>query len=342
MRVAVLMSGGVDSTAAALLLLQQGYEVFGITMVHMDDGVGEEAARAAADLGIQHHIIDLHSVFQETVVQYFCQEYERGRTPNPCVMCNEQIKFGILLQAALDLGADKVATGHYARVEFDVEKHCYHLKKGKDPQKDQSYFLYRLQQQQLARILFPLGNYLKEEVREFAQRHSLEASAARESQEICFIPDDYRAFIRPRVSYQAGSFIDRKGKRLGSHQGIPFYTIGQRRGLGISAGRPVYVTRIDARHNQIVLGDEEDLYTSIVRSEHNSFVYPQIDSKMVQVTAKIRYAAREKPAVLSHICDDVWELVFDEAQRAVTPGQSVVYYQGEYVLGGGIIMSENI
>lgn len=338
MQIAVLMSGGIDSTAAALLLKQQGYEIFGVTMVHMDDGVGEEAARVAFDLGIRHHIIDLHSIFQEIVVEYFCQEYEQGRTPNPCIVCNEQIKFGVLLQAALDLGADKVATGHYARVEFDAKEQCYHLKKGKDPQKDQSYFLYRLQQQQLARILFPLGGYLKEEVRELVGRHSRQAAESKESQEICFIQDDYREFIRPRVGYQEGSFIDQKGQRLGRHQGIPFYTIGQRKGLGISVGRPVYVTRMDRQHNQIVLGDDEDLYTRVVRSTHNSFIYPRMSSEPIRVSAKIRYAGREKPAVLSHIADDVWELVFDEAQRAVTPGQSVVYYRGEYVLGGGIIM----
>lgn len=338
MKVAVLMSGGVDSTVAALLLLEQGYEVLGLTMIHMDHSVGEKAARVAEDLGIPHFIVDLRSEFEAAVVDPFCREYEQGRTPNPCVQCNERIKFGLLLEEALKHDADKVATGHYARIEFDQKKDCYRLRKGRDLHKDQTYFLYRLSQDQLARVLFPLGNYTKEEVREIARAHGLEVAESKESQEICFIADDYREFIRPRVGYQGGDFVDEEGRILGRHQGIPFYTVGQRKGLGVSAGRPVYVHRIDPETNTIVLGDNEALFTKVIRSDHNHFSCGEKPADEVKVQAKIRYAAREAEAVLSHVEGDIWELVFSQAQRAATPGQSVVYYQDEYVLGGGIIL----
>jgi tRNA-specific 2-thiouridylase len=338
-KVAILMSGGIDSTVSALLLREQGYEVTGLTMVHLEREAGEKAARIANELKIEHKVVDLREAFQSAVADYFCTEYEQGHTPNPCVKCNEEIKFGLLLKAALDLGADKVASGHYARIDYDDKSQCHRLMKGLDPRKDQSYFLYRLKQQQLSRLIFPLGGYRKEEVREIARCYNLQLAEEKESQEVCFIPGDYREFIRPQVSYKEGSFLDRTGKVLGRHRGIPFYTIGQRRGLAVNAGRPLYVLKIDPEKNQILLGENEELFSKLLRFKQNHFICPRDFELPIRVKAKIRYAAREAEAILHYIEDDIWELVFEEAQRAATPGQSVVYYQGDYVLGGGTIMA---
>lgn len=339
MKVAVLMSGGIDSTVAALLLREQGYEVIGVTMLHLQQESGEEAAKIAHELQIEHHKIDLREAFHSLVVDYFCKEYEKGRTPNPCIKCNERIKFDLLLRAALDLGVDKVASGHYARIEFNAKNHCYQLMKGLDPHKDQSYFLYRLGQQQLSRLIFPLGIYKKEEVREMARSYRLQVTEEKESQEICFVSGDYHDFIRPCVEYEEGSFVDQKGRVLGKHRGIPFYTIGQRRGLGVSAGYPLYVLKIDLERNQVLLGKDEDLFFKCLRLQQNHFICPRDYELPIKVKSKIRYAAREAAATLDYAGDDSWEIVFDEPQRAVTAGQSVVYYQGDYVLGGGTIIA---
>ncbi len=338
MKVSVLMSGGLDSTVAALLLREQGYEVSGLTMLHWQQDTAKKAALIAKELQIEHNVVDLREAFYSSVVDYFCAAYEKGHTPNPCVKCNEKIKFGLLLDSALYGGADRVASGHYARIAFDDRNHCYRLMKGIDDSKDQSYFLYRLNQPQLSKLIFPLGEYRKEEVRDIARRFHLPLAEEKDSQEVCFIDGDYREYIRPRSNCPEGDFLDREGKKLGRHRGIPFYTIGQRRGLAVNAGHPLYVIEINPDKNQIILGDNEELFGRELYFKENHFICPDNAKLPIKVRAKIRYAAKEAEAILDRVGDGTWRLTFSEAQRAITPGQSVVYYQGDCVLGGGTIM----
>lgn len=337
MKVAVLLSGGVDSTVSAMLLREQGYEVMGLTMVNWDESVGQKAANAAKILGIEHKIVDLRKDFQARVVDYFCQAYENAKTPNPCVECNKYIKFGALLDIALEENCDMVATGHYARIEYSKEKKRYLLRKGKDKKKDQSYFLYGLKQEQLAKIIFPLGNYSKDEVRELARQRNMKVAESGESQEICFIAGDYRDFIQDRIKYQGGEFHDLQGHLMGKHRGMPFYTIGQRKGLGVNGGRPLYVIDMDLDKNTIFLGNNEDLFADSLLVDDINLVSISELNETMQVQAKIRYAAKPADAVIRRE-DQTVRVNFSEAQRAITRGQSVVWYQGEYVVGGGIII----
>ncbi|WP_278279248.1 tRNA 2-thiouridine(34) synthase MnmA [Syntrophomonas palmitatica] len=338
MKTAVLMSGGVDSSLAALLLQEQGHEIIGLTMINWHEEVAEKGREAAELLGIQHYVADLRVLFQQKVIDYFCKAYEKGDTPNPCVECNRHIKFGALLDAALRIGCDKVATGHYARVEYDDQRERYLLRKGLDVSKDQSYFLWALNQDQLSHIIFPLGEMRKEGVKRLAREKGLPAADSRESQEICFIENDYRDFIRDRIYYQEGEIVDRRGQVLGRHQGLPFYTVGQRRGLGIAAGSPVYVCAMEYAQNRLILDQEETLYKSELISRHNNYVmFDELQAPM-RVNAKIRYAARAAEAVIYPLEDGNVRVEFTDPQRAITPGQSVVYYQGDYVVGGGIIV----
>ena len=341
-KVAVLMSGGVDSTMAALLLKEQGYDISGLTMNNWDAAAVESAAQAARYLGISHEIIDLRRLFYDRVVEYFYRSYEKGFTPNPCVECNRHIKFGALLDFALTQGFDQVATGHYSRIEPDESGKRFRLKKGIDPLKDQSYFLYGLNQYQLGRTLFPLGDLEKNRVLEMAREAGLKAADNLESQEICFIKNDYRDFIRDKVQYRPGEVVDRQGEILGSHLGLPFYTIGQRRGLGISAGQPIYVLELDMEGNRLVVGSEAELYHHSLLLGENNWIYQEEIDAPVKVEAKIRYARRVAPARLAKddgADTDRMRLTFDSPQRAITCGQSAVCYYGEYVLGGGIILA---
>lgn len=337
MKIAVLMSGGVDSTVAAILLKEQGYDIIGLTMVNLDLEVANKAREAAQSIGIEHKVIDLKEEFGHRVVDYFCETYEMGATPNPCVECNKYIKFGALLDAALDLGMDAVATGHYIRKEFNEKTNRHLIKKAHDLSKDQSYFLYGLTQEQLARSIFPLGEYTKSEVREIAKQKGLAVAESKESQEICFIEKDYRDFIIDKVTYKPGQVVDLENKLLGEHKGLPFYTIGQRKGLGISAGRPVYVINFDIENNRIIVDDEKHLLQSSLTAKDNNFIYIEKLDKPMQVEAKIRYKAALAPATI-YPEGDLVKVEFETPQRAVTKGQSVVYYVGDYVLGGGIIV----
>lgn len=341
MKIAVLMSGGVDSTVAAALLKEQGHELVGLTMRQLeDDGALREARAAAEQLAIPHHSVDLRAEFERAVVADFCAAYARGLTPNPCVECNRSVKFGLLLDIARELGAEKVATGHYARTEYHADSGRWRLQKGLDRQKEQSYFLWRLSQEQLAAALFPLGTLTKDQVRQMAKQRGIAAADSKESQEICFIRGDYRDFVRPRLTMAAGDFVNRAGEVLGRHRGLADYTVGQRRGLGIStAGRPLYVLRLEPESNRVVLGLEEELYQGGVCARQLNFIAPPAAlAAGERVQLKIRYTTKDVAATVEYQGDDRLELRFDRPQRAVTPGQSLVCYREDTVLGGGIIV----
>lgn len=349
------MSGGVDSSVTAALLVEQGYEVIGVTMQIWDPAVTEvagehvgccslaavEDARRVADrLGIPYYVLNFRRVFEEKVVRYFCNEYLQGRTPNPCIACNRYIKFETLLQKVRFLEAQYVATGHYARIGFDRERNRYVMRRAVDARKDQTYVLYNMTQEQLAHTLMPLGEYTKERVREMAAERNLPVAEKPESQEICFIPDDdYHRFLKERGGAQIkpGPFLDLQGNVIGQHGGIPFYTIGQRRGLGIAAGERLYVVDIDPRRNSVVLGPEEAILGDELVSEDNNFILIEKITEPMEVEAQIRYNARPAPAVIIPMGDGRLRVRFQRPQRAITPGQAVVYYRGDYLVGGGII-----
>jgi len=337
-RVAVAMSGGVDSSVAVALLKQAGYEVSGIHMKLWSD---PNLARTISDLkhtcrimDIPFHKLDLEREFRRLVIDYFCQEYSLGRTPNPCIVCNQHIKFGLLLDKALGMGAEYLATGHYARVESTP--YGYRLLKATDLSKDQSYFLYTLGQKQLEHLLLPLGELSKEKVRKIAAELGLPASGRSESQDICFIPDnDYRSFIAQHISFQLGDIIDITGKVLGKHNGLAQYTVGQRHGLGLASGEQLYVIELDAANNRLVVGSKDQLLHSVLIASQLNWVSGKAPTKPISITVKVRYKAPEVAAEL-HLNDRA-EVRFAEPQQAITPGQSVVFYQGDVVLGGGVI-----
>ena len=348
-RVFAAMSGGVDSAAAALLLLQAGCDVTGVTLrLHgFQDRPGlcgsadeiDTARSVAAALGIPHVVLDLSERFREKVMDRFVSEYVRGRTPNPCVDCNREIKFGALLDWALDQGADAMATGHYARVRFDGALGRWQLLRGADRRKDQTYFLYQLTQHQLSHLLLPAGDYEKPALRALAAAHGLSNAQKADSQDICFVPDgDYVSFLRQQgAELVPGDFVDEAGRVLGRHKGLPCYTLGQRKGLGVSAGAPLYVLAKDPARNAVVLGADSALYTSELTAERVNWLSIPAPDGPLSVTARTRYSQREAAAHVEPLPGGRARVVFRDPQRAVTPGQAVVFYDGDLVLGGGTI-----
>lgn len=354
-RVLVAMSGGVDSSVAAAVLIEQGYEVIGITMQLWDYSQNEsscnpdakfdtccslddvaDARMVAHRLGIPFYVLDYQDEFKKDVVDYFTDEYLLGRTPNPCVACNTFLKFDKLMERAERLNCDYVATGHYAQISFDEEAKEFKLLKGVDAQKDQSYFLYGITQERLAKILFPVGGMTKAEVRTVAERYGLVNAQKKESMEICFIPNnDYSKFIEKRADQNKiikGEIIHEDGTVLGKHDGIHKFTVGQRRGVGIAAGAPLYVTRIDPATGNVFVGDEKHLYHDGFSFKNFHWIRKLQDKNDLQI--KIRYRSVPTPALLD---DTSYEVKFDKPQRAVTPGQIAVLYRGNEVIGGGFI-----
>ena len=341
------MSGGVDSTVAAALLHEQGYEVIGLWMQVLGDGPPEEipsfrdALSSAESIGIPLESVDLRAPFQAEVVDYFLQEYCVGRTPNPCVICNPRIKFGPLMKRGLELGAEGFATGHYARTRWDPAKKRFCLLKGIDPEKDQSYFLWGLAQEQLAQCIFPNGDWSKEQVREQARKRGLPPTERAESQEICFIPHgDYRDFLNKGLQGDiapGGEIVDKAGRPLGKHEGIFSFTIGQRRGIGVPSSRPYYVLRIDPPTNQVIVGHKEDLLARELVAHGMHWVSIPPPHKEFRAVGRIRY--RHAGAACQVIPRGKTEVVvqFDEPQEAITPGQALVLYQDDCLLGGGWI-----
>ena len=349
MKALIAMSGGVDSSVAALLM--SDCERIGCTMRLFDKEDDDnpksccslkevEDARAVCHrIGIPYYVFNFTEDFEEKIIGKFIDCYRRGVTPNPCIDCNRYMKFDKLLLRARELGCDLVVTGHYARVEEENGK--YLLKKALDPAKDQSYVLYSLTQEQLRHIRFPLGGLSKDEVRRIAQEHGFVNANKPDSQDICFVPDgDYAAFIEEKCgAMPTGDFVTVDGKVLGQHKGISHYTIGQRKHLGISVGAPIYVVKIDAEDNKVVLGDESHLFTTTATVEDFNWIAGEIPAEPVRCKAKTRYRQQEQPATAYPNADGSVTVIFDEPIRAITPGQACVLYDGDVVLGGGVIIS---
>ncbi|MBR1392397.1 MAG: tRNA 2-thiouridine(34) synthase MnmA [Ruminococcus sp.] len=342
-RVMAAMSGGVDSSAAVIRLLEQGYEVVGATMLlheYQSERDISDAAEACARLGVPHSVLDMRELFAREVMDSFVTAYEHGNTPNPCIVCNRKLKFGAMLDEARKAGCKFIATGHYARTAFDDSTGRHLLKRAASPEKDQSYVLWTLTQEQLSHVLFPLGELSKPAVRALAEQYGLVSAHKSDSQDICFVPDgDYAAFIRRRSGLEspAGDFIDREGNILGRHSGIINYTIGQRKGLGIALGERAYVCAIDPAANTVTLGSNDDLFSDTVRIRDINLISRENIFDGMQAQVKLRYSHRPQQARVTQLSDDLIELRFDASQRAVTKGQSAVIYDGDTVIGGGEI-----
>ena len=356
-KVVVGMSGGVDSSVAAYLLKEQGYDVIGVTMQIWQDeerAVEEEnggccglsavddARRVAAALDIPYYVMNFKKEFKENVIDYFIDEYLHGRTPNPCIACNRYVKWESLLKRSMDIGADYIATGHYARIE-KLPNGRYSLKRSATLAKDQTYALYNLTQEQLARTLMPVGEYSKDEVREMAEKINLRVANKPDSQDICFVPDgDYAGFIERTLDAElpTGNFVTLDGKVLGKHKGITHYTVGQRKGLGLALGYPAFVIEIRPETNEVVIGTNEDSMSNYVRANKlNLMSIPDLTEPM-RVFAKIRYNHKGAWCTIEKTGEDEILCTFEEPQRAITPGQAVVFYDGDYVLGGGTIIGD--
>ncbi len=352
-RVVVALSGGVDSAVACALLVEQGYETIGLMMRLWAESATdrsplnrccsleavEDARAVCRRLGIPFYLVNYEVPFVEWVVEPFVADYARGLTPNPCLVCNRQLKFGLLLQRALALDAQYLATGHYARVRRSDD--ALQLLRGRAVDKDQSYALYMLGQRELQHTLFPVGGLLKHEVREIARRLDLPVAEKPESQEICFIADDdYRRFLMQRIpeAFRPGPIVDRAGQRLGQHQGLPCYTIGQRKGLGIAAAEPLYVVEIDVAHNALVVGPAAELARPALLAAEVSWVAGTPPPRPVEAAVKIRLHGKETPAIVTPLAEHQAHVAFAHPQRDITPGQAAVFYDGEVILGGGRIV----
>ncbi|RME49571.1 MAG: tRNA 2-thiouridine(34) synthase MnmA [Chloroflexi bacterium] len=350
-RVVVAMSSGVDSSTSAALLVEQGYDVIGVMMRIWGEATSgginrccapqavADARDVARHLGIPFYLLDFQDEFKRYVVDYFVAEYAAGRTPSPCIMCNRHIRFRFLLQRALALEADYLATGHYARIRQTADGR-YQLLKGADTQKDQSYFLYMLGQAQLKHVLFPVGGYTKTQVRQMARERGLPVAEKAESQELCFLADgDYRRFIQDYApeAVVPGPILDQTGRVLGEHAGLPLYTIGQRRGLGIALGEPAYVLHMDRERNALVVGPDQALHQRELTVHSVSYVAGEPPAGEMAVTAKVRSMGTETPAILIPLDGDRAQVVFDRPVRAIAPGQAAVFYDDDVVIGGGII-----
>ena len=356
MKALIAMSGGVDSSVAAMLAQKAGYECIGCTMLLFDDTTSEsrgtsDAEAVANALGMEFHALDMRDQFKAHVIDDFIEQYSAGRTPNPCIVCNMTMKFGALLEKATELGCDKIVTGHYARIAFDDSSGLYSLSKARDLSKDQSYVLYHLSQEQLSRVFLPLGEYSKDEVRKLASDAEFVNADRSESQDICFVPNgDYAAVIRSYTGsdYPPGDFVDLDGNVMGTHKGIINYTIGQHKRLGQAFGVPRYVCAIDGENNRITLGGPDDVFSSTTRVADCRWIDGRDFSSDVRCRVRLRYRQDEQWATirpLSHpqvsLNEDRLaagaEIIFDESQRAITPGQAAVFYDGDRVLGGGTI-----
>lgn len=361
-RVVVAMSGGVDSSVTAALLLEKGYEVIGITMQIWEAGdpleeareggccslsAVSDARRVAEILGIPYYVANMREVFSREVIGYFVEEYSRGRTPNPCIVCNQKVKFEALLQKAAELEADYLATGHYARLWYDERRQRFLLGRARDRDKDQSYVLYGLTQEQMSRLLFPLGEYTKAEVREIAARLGLPVAQKPDSQEICFVEAGrHGEFVAERAGgrVRPGPIVDTTGKVVGQHRGLAYYTVGQRRGLGISGPRPFYVLCLDPERNALIVGTAEEAYVAgMTVSRLNLIAFDTLPAEM-RAGVQVRYRARPEPATIRPLPVEAGGAAgedalvrFEHPQRGVTPGQAAVFYDGDLVLGGGII-----
>lgn len=357
-KVVVGMSGGVDSSVTAYLLKEAGYDVIGVTMQIWQDeeeqvleenggccglSAVEDARRVANSLGIPYYVMNFKKEFKEQVMDYFLDEYLRGRTPNPCIACNRYVKWEALLHRSMEIGADYIATGHYAQV-VHLPNGRYCIKKSVTARKDQTYALYNLTQEQLAHTLMPVGAYEKEQIRDIAKDINLLVANKPDSQDICFIPDnDYAAFIHANTdkSIEEGNFVDLEGNVLGKHKGITNYTVGQRKGLNLSMGKPVFVVEIRSETNEVVIGDNSDVFQpKLYANKLNFMTISDLEGDM-RVEVKIRYSHKGAWATIRKVAQDVVECVFDEPQRAITPGQAAVFYDGDYVVGGGSILGWN-
>ena len=355
-KVVVGMSGGVDSSVAACLLKEQGYDVIGVTMQIWQEENPEEveenggccglsavddARRVAWSLGIPYYVMNFRKEFKESVMDYFVDEYLHGHTPNPCIACNRQVKWEALLARSMEIGADYIATGHYARV-MQLPNGRYTIQNSVTAAKDQTYALYNLTQEQLSRTLMPIGAYTKEEIRQMAEDQGLEVAKKKDSMEICFIPDnDYAGFIERTVENVPGpgNFVDKDGNILGRHKGITHYTVGQRKGLNLALGRPVFVTEIRPETGEVVIGDNEDVFSDyLVCGNVNWMAVDGLHGEEKTVMAKIRYSHKGAPCVIRELEDGRVECRFETPQRAITPGQAVVFYENDYVFGGGTIL----